>query len=178
MGKSSWSASTGRTNVLDHNFTFSYMFCCRFRRIRQCRHENHVWEPKSLVRGSDTCTYVIALNNIRICICTQHLEPLCTNNMTATSTPDGETKEDFSATQYTHTLETSLASEGQADDAPPKDTTHYGWRFWMIILSLCFTSLLTAIEATVTATALPSIARELDFRELYVWFVNALFLSR
>jgi hypothetical protein len=98
--------------------------------------------------------------------------------MTATSTPDGETKEDFSATQYTHTLETSLASEGQADDAPPKDTTHYGWRFWMIILSLCFTSLLTAIEATVTATALPSIARELDSRELYVWFVNALFLSR
>ncbi|RII13604.1 hypothetical protein CUC08_Gglean004374 [Alternaria sp. MG1] len=97
--------------------------------------------------------------------------------MTATSTPDGETKEDFSATQYTHTLETSLASEGQADDAPPKDTTHYGWRFWMIILSLCFTSLLTAIEATVTATALPSIARELDSRELYVWFVNALFLS-
>jgi len=98
--------------------------------------------------------------------------------MTASSTPDGETKEDFSATQHTHTLETSLALEGQADDAPSRDTTHYGWRFWMIILSLCFTSLLTAIEATVTATALPSIARELDSRELYVWFVNALFLSR
>lgn len=98
--------------------------------------------------------------------------------MTATSTPDGDTKEVFSATQHTHTLETGLAPEGQVDDALPKDTTHYGWRFWMIILSLCFTSLLTAIEATVTATALPSIAHELDSRELYVWFVNALFLSR
>ena len=55
---------------------------------------------------------------------------------------------------------------------------NYGWRFWMIILSLCFTSLLTAIEATVTATALPTIAGVLDSREIYVWFVNAIFLSR
>lgn len=54
----------------------------------------------------------------------------------------------------------------------------YGWRFWMIVASLCVTSLLTAIEATVTATALPSVAWNLDSRELYVWFVNAIFLSR
>jgi hypothetical protein len=55
---------------------------------------------------------------------------------------------------------------------------HYGWRFWLIVVSLCFTSLLTAIESTITATTLPSIARVLDSRELYVWFVNAIFLSR
>jgi hypothetical protein len=59
-----------------------------------------------------------------------------------------------------------------------KAETPRGWRFWTIIVSLCITSLLTAIEGTVTATALPNIARSLDSRELYVWVVNAIFLSR
>lgn len=59
----------------------------------------------------------------------------------------------------------------------PPNGEKYGWRFWTIILNLCFTSLLTAIEATVTATALPTIAREVGSRELYVCFVNAIFLS-
>ncbi|KAF2642238.1 MFS general substrate transporter [Massarina eburnea CBS 473.64] len=53
----------------------------------------------------------------------------------------------------------------------------WGWRFWTIIGSLCITSLLTAIESTVTSTALPSIANTLNSRELYVWFVNSIFLS-
>jgi MFS family permease len=88
------------------------------------------------------------------------------------------TKDDVSAAEHSTSPEDCFASGSQADDAPQKDTNEYGFRFWMIIISLCFTSLLTAIEATVTATALPSIARELDSRELYVWFVNALFLSR
>lgn len=52
------------------------------------------------------------------------------------------------------------------------------WRFWTIIASLCITSLLTAIESTVTSTALPTISKTLGSREEYVWFVNAIFLSR
>jgi hypothetical protein len=61
---------------------------------------------------------------------------------------------------------------------PKNNAQHFGWRFWLIIVSLCAISLLTAVEGTVTATALPTIAHELDSRELYVWFVNAIFLSR
>jgi hypothetical protein len=51
------------------------------------------------------------------------------------------------------------------------------WRFWAIFGGLAFTSLLTAIEATVTSTALPTIARALNAQESYVWFVNAFFLT-
>jgi hypothetical protein len=82
----------------------------------------------------------------------------------------------ISAMATSHTAEPSGKQESMTAESSTGE--HYGWRFWMIIASLCMTSLLTAIEATVTATALPTIARELDSRELYVWFVNAIFLSR
>jgi hypothetical protein len=61
------------------------------------------------------------------------------------------TKDDVSAAEHSTSPEDCFASGSQADDAPQKDTNEYGFRFWMIIISLCFTSLLTAIEATVTA---------------------------
>ncbi|GKZ37168.1 hypothetical protein AbraIFM66950_008591 [Aspergillus brasiliensis] len=52
-----------------------------------------------------------------------------------------------------------------------------GWRFWLIIAGLSITSLLTAVESTVPSTALPTISRDLNAGESYVWFVNALFMS-
>ncbi|KAI4862252.1 MFS general substrate transporter [Hypoxylon rubiginosum] len=52
-----------------------------------------------------------------------------------------------------------------------------GWRFWAIFLALAITSLLAAVESTVTSTAMPLIAAALDAGELYVWFVNAYTLS-
>jgi len=74
---------------------------------------------------------------------------------------------------------TALDADPTNDTSPDtNDQQNYGWRFWLVIASLCATSLLTAVEGTVTATALPTIARNLDSRELYVWFVNAIFLSR
>ncbi|CAI6337893.1 unnamed protein product [Periconia digitata] len=65
----------------------------------------------------------------------------------------------------------------KADSDPKATELNWGWRFWTIIASLCITSLLTAIESTVTSTALPTIANTLNSRESYVWFVNAIFLS-
>jgi hypothetical protein len=53
-----------------------------------------------------------------------------------------------------------------------------GWKFWIIFIALAIASLLTAIESTVTSTALPTISRDLDAGEVYVWFVNAFFLTR
>ncbi|KAI8627366.1 MFS general substrate transporter [Xylariaceae sp. FL1651] len=52
-----------------------------------------------------------------------------------------------------------------------------GWRFWAVFSAICFTTLLAAIESTVTSTALPFIVHELDAGDLYVWFVNAYFLT-
>ncbi|KAI1100051.1 MFS general substrate transporter [Jackrogersella minutella] len=64
--------------------------------------------------------------------------------------------------------------------APTANTTissNGGWRFWAIFLALAITSLLAAVESTVTSTAMPSIAAALDAGELYVWFVNAYTLA-
>ncbi|KAI0470114.1 major facilitator superfamily domain-containing protein [Xylariaceae sp. FL0804] len=52
-----------------------------------------------------------------------------------------------------------------------------GWRFWSVFSAICFTTMLAAIESTVTSTALPYIVHELDVGDLYIWFVNAYLLT-
>ncbi|KAI1392119.1 MFS general substrate transporter [Hypoxylon trugodes] len=72
-------------------------------------------------------------------------------------------------------------SEGQAmpthNHNSPSHATPKGWRFWTVFSAICFTTILAAIESTVTSTALPFIVHELDAGDLYVWFVNAYFLT-
>ena len=53
-----------------------------------------------------------------------------------------------------------------------------GFGFWMVIVALCITAILSALEATVLSTALPTIVKDLEGRDLYMWAVNAYFLSR
>ncbi|KAL9130698.1 MAG: hypothetical protein Q9217_001177 [Psora testacea] len=48
-----------------------------------------------------------------------------------------------------------------------------GWRFWAIFLALCVTSLLAAVEATVTSTALPTIVHDLDIGDEFLRFSTA-----
>ncbi|KAL9121436.1 MAG: hypothetical protein Q9187_002006 [Circinaria calcarea] len=52
-----------------------------------------------------------------------------------------------------------------------------GWRYWAVIIALCVTGLLSAMEGTVVPTALPTIVHDLGGGELYVWVVNAYFLT-
>lgn len=52
-----------------------------------------------------------------------------------------------------------------------------GLQFWMILVTLSFTSLLTSLEATITSTALPSIIADLGGGDLYVWAANGYFLT-
>ncbi|KAL8837989.1 MAG: hypothetical protein Q9176_005337 [Flavoplaca citrina] len=52
-----------------------------------------------------------------------------------------------------------------------------GIRFWAIILALAVTGLLTALEATITSTALPTIIEALGGASLYVWVINLYFLT-
>ncbi|KAF7520304.1 hypothetical protein G7054_g12805 [Neopestalotiopsis clavispora] len=63
------------------------------------------------------------------------------------------------------------------DNATVVTSTKKGWRFWAIFPTLMLVSLLVAVESTVTSTALPFIVHELDAGDLYVWFVNAYFLT-
>lgn len=61
-----------------------------------------------------------------------------------------------------------------ATPAPsPKKTL----RFWAIILALAMTGMLTALEATITSTALPTIVDALQGANLYVWVINLYFLT-
>lgn len=90
----------------------------------------------------------------------------------------GETPADTTILTTASSLPTTSEESPHHIGNSSNDGESYGWRFWMIIASLSVTSLLTAIEGTVTATALPTITRTLESRELYVWFVNAIFLSR
>ena len=53
----------------------------------------------------------------------------------------------------------------------------YTWRFWAIVAALCVTGLLAAIDGTVTSTALPSIIKDLQGGNLYVWVINGYFLT-
>jgi hypothetical protein len=53
-----------------------------------------------------------------------------------------------------------------------------GLSFWCIILALCVTGILSALEGTIVSTALPTIMQDLGGAELYIWSVNGYFLAR
>ncbi|KAF5131138.1 MFS efflux transporter aclA [Metarhizium anisopliae] len=50
-------------------------------------------------------------------------------------------------------------------------------RFWAILLAIGFSGLLSALEATITSTALPTVIAELGGGDLYIWAVNGYFLA-
>lgn len=62
-------------------------------------------------------------------------------------------------------------------EATPK-TTRKSFRFYIIILALALTNLLTSLEQTITSTALPTITSDLGGASLYVWVVNGYYLTQ
>ncbi|EED12412.1 efflux pump antibiotic resistance protein, putative [Talaromyces stipitatus ATCC 10500] len=50
-------------------------------------------------------------------------------------------------------------------------------RFYVIIVTLCFLSVLSALENTVVTTSLPSIATELELGNSYVWVTTVVFFN-
>lgn len=50
-------------------------------------------------------------------------------------------------------------------------------RFWAILIALGFTGLLTALDATITSTALPSIVADLGGGDLYIWAIDGYLLT-
>lgn len=51
-------------------------------------------------------------------------------------------------------------------------------RFWGIMIALCTTNLLCALEATVLITSLPTVIKDLDMGGNYIWVNNVFYLSR
>lgn len=56
--------------------------------------------------------------------------------------------------------------------------THYPLSFWLAFLGLCCTGLVSALDGSIVATALPSIIDSLQGGDDYVWVVNVYFLTR
>lgn len=58
----------------------------------------------------------------------------------------------------------------------PATTTQHSLAFWMIILGLGITLLLSAFENTILTTAAPAILAEIDLGGNWIWVTNAFFL--
>ncbi|KAK3937033.1 major facilitator superfamily domain-containing protein [Diplogelasinospora grovesii] len=65
-----------------------------------------------------------------------------------------------------------MNNEDKAEDF----TKGKSWRFWAIFPSLMVTTLLSAVEVTVTSTALPTIVHDLNIGNNYVWIINVFLL--
>ncbi|KAH7153074.1 major facilitator superfamily domain-containing protein [Dactylonectria macrodidyma] len=51
------------------------------------------------------------------------------------------------------------------------------WRFWMIMLTLVISTLLSSLESTVVITSLPTIVGDLKIGSDYIWITNVYFLT-
>ncbi|OJD30267.1 major facilitator superfamily protein [Diplodia corticola] len=67
-----------------------------------------------------------------------------------------------------------------AEEDVKQDTNgnRYGWRFWIIFTGLALSALLSGLEGSIMATALPTILADLGAGENYVWVMNIYFLTR
>lgn len=59
-------------------------------------------------------------------------------------------------------------------DQPPAKK---GFKFWAIIATLSLAGNLTALEATIVSTALPTIITDLHGADKYLWVANAYLLT-
>ncbi|RDL35875.1 uncharacterized protein BP5553_06487 [Venustampulla echinocandica] len=83
---------------------------------------------------------------------------------------------------FTRLREKNNSNEEPTGDIQPDNNesdpkSQRGIRFWCIILALCVSGILSALEGTVVSTALPTIVHELGGSGLYIWTVNGYFLT-
>ncbi|KAK3356668.1 major facilitator superfamily protein [Lasiosphaeria hispida] len=73
------------------------------------------------------------------------------------------------------TIEQAVPEDAEPPSDPEK--VSYGWRFWIIYASLVAATLLSALDGSIVATALPTIARNLETGPDFIWVVNIYFLT-
>jgi hypothetical protein len=71
-------------------------------------------------------------------------------------------------------LESNMENDSEKVDPPG---TPHSFGFYAIVVALCFTGLLTALETTITSTALPTIIAILGGDDLFIWVVNTYYLT-
>ncbi|KAI9751192.1 MAG: hypothetical protein M4579_006171 [Chaenotheca gracillima] len=58
-----------------------------------------------------------------------------------------------------------------------KTKSHRGFKFWGIFAALILSALVSALDGSIVSTALPTIVRDLNAGDDYVWVVNVYFLT-
>ncbi|KAH8423969.1 MDR family MFS transporter [Aspergillus melleus] len=66
------------------------------------------------------------------------------------------------------------AQEGRREERQNRKKT---WYFWAVFPALCVTTFLAALDTSILSTALPTIARDIEAGELYMWITNSYILS-
>ncbi|KAK0641431.1 major facilitator superfamily domain-containing protein [Cercophora newfieldiana] len=72
---------------------------------------------------------------------------------------------------------TDSSTDSPAPPSEEEEKTHYGWKFWAVFAGLVGATLLSALDGSIVATALPTIALSLDAGPSYVWIANVYFLT-
>jgi hypothetical protein len=83
------------------------------------------------------------------------------------------------------TAQSSVKNQNTASDKPAAEASNgedpqaqaRDWRFWMVFAAISITGLLSAIEATIISTALPTIVHNLNVGNNYAWIANSYFLT-
>jgi hypothetical protein len=108
--------------------------------------------------------------------------PSSKNNATATSRDHTRTHaepEQMPSDTVTNSSKGGAVTESDTEKdggkAQPSAPKSFG--FFAIIIAVCFSGLLTALEATITSTALPTIIAVLGGTDLFIWVVNGYYLT-
>ncbi|KAI0535048.1 major facilitator superfamily domain-containing protein [Xylaria digitata] len=65
-------------------------------------------------------------------------------------------------------------TQASADDGRVAvDTFQLTWRIWCVFLALTFLSFMASIDSTIITTSLPTVAREIGGKSVYVWVANS-----
>jgi MFS family permease len=62
---------------------------------------------------------------------------------------------------------------GEEIQVAQPETFKHSWRVWCVFLVLCLLSFISAIDATIVTTSLPTITRDIGGSKEYVWVVNS-----
>lgn len=93
--------------------------------------------------------------------------------MSTVHPPHGPLQENNVAKESLPQDNSATPDEPAGDASKPKRP----WQFWAIIISLAFTALCSSLEGTIITSALPTITRDLNGGESFIWIPNAYFLA-
>lgn len=94
------------------------------------------------------------------------------------ATPDSDPRAPNGLTPAAAPTDPAASTTAGPDAAANANPTFKrGLRFWTILIAIGFAGLLTALEATITSTSLPSIIADLQGGDTYIWAVNGYLLA-